>query len=211
MKSLTTIAFAMALSVGVLPVGFAEGPVAPSPAAAAPAAEADPDAKDRDYFTDLELVTQDGERVRFFTDVLKGHVVLINFIFTNCGHACPLLTRSLVSVADLLGDDVGKSVRFISISIDPARDDPAAMKAFAEKHGANRPGWLFLTGEQANIDRIVKKLGSYSPDVEAHSTAVLAGNVPEHHWTKIVPNLPPQAIAERMRALMGKGFSAAGG
>ncbi len=156
-------------------------------------------------------MNQDGERVRFFTDVLQDHVVLINFIFTNCGNACPLLTRSLASAADLLGDDMGKTVRFVSISIDPARDDPAAMKAFAEKHGANRPGWLFLTGEQANIDRIVKKLGSYSPDVEAHSTAVLAGNVPEHHWTKIVPNLPPQAIAERMRELMGKGITAAGG
>lgn len=189
-----------------MPVALAEEPAVP-----AVAADADPNAREREYFTDLELVTQDGERVRFFTDVLKDHVVLINFIFTNCGSACPLLTRSLVSVADLLGDDVGKSVRFISISIDPARDDPAAMKAFAEKHGANRPGWLFLTGEQENIDRIVKKLGSYSPDVEAHSTAVLAGNVPERHWTKIVPNLPPQAIAERMRALMGKGFSAIGG
>jgi cytochrome oxidase Cu insertion factor (SCO1/SenC/PrrC family) len=187
----------------------AGGASAPPPESSA--ATIDPLDKDRGYFTDLELVTQDGERVHFFTDVLKDHVVLINFIFTNCGSACPLLTRSLVSVADLLGDDLGKSVRFVSISIDPARDDPAAMKAFAEKHGANRPGWVFLTGEQTNIDQIVKKLGSYSPDVEAHSTAVLAGNVPERHWTKIVPNLPPAAIAERMRQLMGKGITAAGG
>lgn len=206
MKSRYLSVVSLIASLSIMPVALAEEPAAP-----AVAADADPNAREREYFTDLELVTQDGERVRFFTDVLKDHVVLINFIFTNCGSACPLLTRSLVSVADLLGDDVGKSVRFISISIDPARDDPAAMKAFAEKHGANRPGWLFLTGEQENIDRIVKKLGSYSPDVEAHSTAVLAGNVPERHWTKIVPNLPPQAIAERMRALMGKGFSAIGG
>ena len=211
MKSLYLSVFSLLLPLSFPPMALAEGPVAASPPAAAPAAEADPDAKDRDYFTDLELVTQDGERVRFFSDVLKDHVVLINFIFTNCGHACPLLTRSLVSVADQLGEDLGKSVRFISISIDPARDDPAAMKAFAEKHGANRPGWLFLTGEQANIDPIVKRLGAYSPDVEAHSTAVLAGNVKERHWTKIVPNLPPQAIAERMRELMGKGITAAGG
>jgi cytochrome oxidase Cu insertion factor (SCO1/SenC/PrrC family) len=214
MKSSQSLACLFALSLGAASAGLAQDQAAfPPPASpvTATAQGTDPDAKERDYFTDLELVTQDGESVRFFTDVLKDHVVLINFIFTNCGSACPLLTRSLASVADLLGDDVGKSVRFVSISIDPERDDPGAMKAFAEKHGANRPGWLFLTGEKTKIDLIVKKLGQYQPDVEAHSTMVLAGNVPERHWIKIVPNQPPPAIAERMRELMGKGFTAFGG
>ena len=212
MKSLQSLACLFALSLGAATAGLAEGQATPTPPSSpATANAADPDARERDYFTDLELVTQDGESVRFFTDVLKDHVVLINFIFTNCGSACPLLTRSLSSVADLLGDDMGETVRFISISIDPERDDPAAMKAFAEKHGANRPGWLFLTGDKAKIDLVVKKLGQYQPDVEAHSTLVLAGNVPERHWTKILPNQPPRAIAERMRALMGKGLTAVGG
>lgn len=211
MKSPQSLACLFALSLGAASPVLAQDQAGPPPPATATAQGADPDAKERGYFTDLELVTQDGESVRFFTDVLKDHVVLINFIFTNCGSACPLLTHSLAQVADLLGDDMGKTVRFVSISIDPERDDPAAMKTFAEKHGANRPGWLFLTGDKATVDTIVKKLGQYHPDVEAHSTTVLAGNVPERHWTKIVPNQPPPAIAERMRALMGKGLTAVGG
>ena len=48
----------------------------------------------RGYFTNLELVNQDGETVRFFDDVLKDKVVVINFIFTNCGGACPI-SRSI--------------------------------------------------------------------------------------------------------------------
>ncbi len=169
------------------------------------------DDKDRTYFTDLELVTQDGETVRFYTDVLKDQVVLISFIFTNCGNACPMQTRSLVDVSELLGEEARKSVRFISISIDPERDTPAAMKAFAIKHGADQPGWLFLTGEPAKVNQVVKKLGQYTPDVEAHSTLLLAGNLRERHWIKVQPNLAPQGIAERLRELLGTGISSAGG
>jgi cytochrome oxidase Cu insertion factor (SCO1/SenC/PrrC family) len=211
MKSLQTLVCVFALTLGVAPGGFAHEPVASPPPATSNTPASDPDERERSYFTDLELVTQDGERVKFFDDVLKDHVVLITFIFTNCDHACPLITRTMVGVAELLGDDLGKSVRFVSISIDPTRDDPAAMKAFAQKQGADKPGWMFLTGDQASIDSIVKKLGQYSPDVEAHSTMLLAGNVKERHWTKMMPNLPPPAIAERMRGLMGKGLTAAGG
>ena len=47
----------------------------------------------REYFTDTILVTQDGEEVRFFTDVLKDQVVAINFIFTHCLGACPMITE----------------------------------------------------------------------------------------------------------------------
>lgn len=196
---------AMMVSVAVV----AEESQAPA-AGQSPSAAAQ-EAKDRDYFSDNELMTQDGEVVRFFTDVIKDQVVLINFMFTNCGSACPLQTRSLVQVAGLLGDEVGRSVRFVSISIDPERDTPDAMKAFAIKHGADQAGWLFLTGEPVKVNQVVKKLGQYSPDVEAHSTLLLAGNVKDRHWVKIPPNLPPQGIAERLRGLLGMGLTGAGG
>jgi len=47
----------------------------------------------------------------------------------------------------------------------------------------------------------VKKLGSYTDDVEAHTTMVLAANVRTAHWTKIPPNVPPNGIVERLRLL----------
>jgi cytochrome oxidase Cu insertion factor (SCO1/SenC/PrrC family) len=157
MKSSQSLACLFALSLGVAAASLAEGQATPAaPTSPATGNAADPDARERDYFTDVELVTQDGESVRFFTDVLKDHVVLINFIFTNCGSACPLLTRSLASVADLLGDDMGKSVRFISISVDPERDDPAAA-ASALISGERFTRWSAPFGAALQSDRTLWK------------------------------------------------------
>jgi cytochrome oxidase Cu insertion factor (SCO1/SenC/PrrC family) len=155
----------------------------------------------RTYFTDLELVTQNGEAVRFYSDVLKDRVVLINFVFTRCQDACPMLVHKLLKVKELLGEKLGETVYFVSISIDPERDTPEDMKAFAEQQKAQMNGWIFLTGTPDNVNHIVKKLGQYSPDVEAHSTLLLAGNVRTRHWMKIPPNIPPGGIAEKLRLL----------
>jgi len=160
------------------------------------------DEKARTYFTNLEVIDQDGRRLRFYDDVLKGKVVAINFIFTNCQGACPLMTRQLTLVRDMLGADVGEKVNFVSISIDPIRDTPSALKQFAETHDADQGGWTFLTGDPDNLERIVKKLGQYSDEVEAHSTLLLAANVRTAHWTKIPPNVPPNGVAQRLRVLV---------
>src|SRR3954466_1919498 len=119
------------------------------PATADPAAERVQ--KQRTYFTDTELVTQDGARVRFFSDVLRDQVVVIHFIFTHCPDACPLLTQKLVQAKAKLGDALGHGVRFVSISVDPARDTPAELRAFARRQGAVSRGWTFLTGEPARL------------------------------------------------------------
>ena len=97
----------------------------------APVDEAGAEEKARKYFTDLEVVDQNGRRLRFYTDVLKGRVVLINFVFTNCPDACPMITQKLVQVRNQLVDSVKDDIWFVSISVDPERDTPASMKAFA--------------------------------------------------------------------------------
>jgi len=157
--------------------------------------------KAREYFSNIEVIDQDGQRLKFYDDVLKDKVVAINFIFTNCQGACPLMTRNLTLVRDLLGPDVGDKIYFVSISIDPIRDTPAAMKEFAETHHADQAAWRFITGDPDDLAAIVKRLGQYADDVEAHSTLLLAANVRTAHWTKIPPNIPPNGIVERLRLL----------
>jgi cytochrome oxidase Cu insertion factor (SCO1/SenC/PrrC family) len=159
----------------------------------------------RDYFTNIELVNQDGKTVRFFDDVLKDKVVVVNFIFTNCEGACPLMTHKLTLVRDKLEGHIGKPIQFVSLSLDPQRDTPAAMKEFSKKHNADHEGWVFLTGKPDHLDAIIKRLGQYTNDIEAHSTLVLAGNVNAAHWIKILPQEQPPAIAEKLRDLMGDG------
>jgi cytochrome oxidase Cu insertion factor (SCO1/SenC/PrrC family) len=157
--------------------------------------------KARDYFSNIEVIDQDGQRLKFYDDVLKDKVVAINFIFTNCQGACPLMTRHLTLVRDLLGPEVGEKIHFVSISIDPIRDTPAAMKEFAETHHADQAAWRFITGDPDDLAAIVKRLGQYNDNVEAHSTLLLAANVRTAHWTKIPPNVPPNGVVERLRLL----------
>lgn len=172
----------------------------------APASNAEDEVeRARGYFSNLELINQDGETVRFFDDVLKDKVVVISFIFTNCEGACPLITHKLTQVRDRIEGLIGDPVHFVSLSIDPARDTPAAMKEFAETHQADHSGWTFLTGDAENLDNIIKRLGQYTTDIEAHSTMLLAGNVNEAHWIKIQPHEQPPQIAEKIRLLAEDG------
>ena len=187
-----------ALSIGVLLSALFAGLAFAATSAEQLAAEQ----KARDYFTNLEVFDQDGKSLRFYDDVLKDKVVAINFIFTNCQGACPLMTRQMTMVRDMLGVDLGTDIHFVSISIDPVRDTPAAMKEFAETHDADQAGWRFVTGNPDNLAFIVKRLGQYTDDVEAHSTLLIAANVRTAHWTKIPPNVPPNGVVERLRMLI---------
>lgn len=158
--------------------------------------------KARNYFTNLEVIDQDGRKLRFYDDVLRDKVVAINFIFTNCQGACPLMTRHLTLVRDSLGAEIGKDIHFVSISVDPVRDTPAAMKEFAQTHDADQAGWRFLTGNPEYLEAIVAKLGQYTEELEAHSTLLIAANVRTAHWTKIAPNVPPDGVVQRLRLLI---------
>lgn len=157
----------------------------------------------RTYFTDTRLLTQEGQSVRFYSDVLADRVVLINVIFTHCDDACPLITRKLREVRDRLGARFGKEVHFISISIDPERDTPQALKAFARTQGVDVAGWTFLTGDKADVSRVLARLGQLTPSVDEHSTLLIAGNVGAKRWSKIRPDAPVVAITERLQLLAG--------
>jgi protein SCO1 len=139
------------------------------------------------YFPNVELTNQDGKTVRFYDDLLKGKIVVIDLIYTNCQYACPLETARLAQVQRILGDRVGKDIFFYSISIDPRRDTPKQLKEYAEKFHAG-PSWLFLTGKKEDIDLISTKLGLYSdPDPankDGHTPDVLLGNEVTGQWIK---------------------------
>lgn len=194
-----------ALVVGGAAAAAHDGRAAPAqkdaiaPVAGTAAAAGTRDA--RAYFTDLELRTHDGRKVRFYSDVLEGRTVLINVIYTNCRDACPLITQRLNEVRALIGERFGRDVHFVTLTSDPERDSPATLREFAAKQSADVAGWTFLTGERGNVEHILKKLGQFSQTVEAHSTLLIAGNVGAKRWSKIRPDAPPLAIAERLKLL----------
>ncbi|NMG75653.1 SCO family protein [Aromatoleum diolicum] len=163
----------------------------------------------RAYFSDTLLLTQDGRQVKFYSDVLKDRVVLLNVVFTNCKDACPLITRKLKEVRAALGEPLASKVHFISISSDPEKDSPQALKAFAAKNEADNPNWTFLTGDKANVDFVLARLGQLGESPEGHSTLLIAGDVGAKRWNKIRPDAAPVAIAERLKMLADPVASAA--
>ena len=158
--------------------------------------------KARNYFTDTEVVDQNGKKMRFYSDVLKDRVVLISFIFTNCEFACPMQAQKLKQARALMVPAVRDEVWFVTLSVDPERDTPEAMKKFAERQGVDESRWIFLTGDKKNLEFLVKRLGQYTPDIESHTTLMLAGNTRTRHWTRVLPMVPPDGIAQQMRSLV---------
>ncbi len=164
----------------------------------APASEA----KARKYFTDRPVVTQNGDVLRFYTDVLKGRIVVVSLFYTECTGSCPLTTQKLAEVQELLGDAMGRDYFFVSVSVDSKTDRPDVLKTYAEKFGA-KDGWLFLTGEEADLKQITRRLGQADANFAAHNPFFMLGNVPRAHWTRMRPNMPAEAIVARLRLLAG--------
>ena len=132
---------------------------------------------------DIELLDQNGRKIHFYTDLVKGRTVVINFIFTTCTTICPPLGATFARVQKELGDKVGRDVRFISISVDPATDTPERLKAWGAKFHAG-DGWTLLTGNKPQVDELLRALGAFSARREDHSPTVLIGNDAHGAWTR---------------------------
>jgi protein SCO1/2 len=137
----------------------------------------------RKYFTDVVLLNQNGERMRLYSDLLQGKVVIINSFFATCQGSCLPMNRNLEKVQEALGDHVGKDVFIISISVDPEVDTPASLREYAKKLHA-RPGWYFLTGDRQNVDFALNKLGQYVNNKQDHLNIFIIGNERTGLWKK---------------------------
>jgi protein SCO1/2 len=106
------------------------------------------------------LTTQEGQRLSL--QELRGKVVAVTFIYTSCADTCPLLTAKLVRLQSRFGAEFGAKVFFVAVTVDPERDTPEVLKHYAQTHGANLAGWVFLTGTAAEIRQVARRYGVYS-------------------------------------------------
>lgn len=132
---------------------------------------------------DVELLDQNGNKIHFYTDLVKGKTVAINFIFTTCTTICPPLGATFARIQKELGERVGRDVRLISISVDPATDTPERMKAWAAKFHAAE-GWTLVTGAKPDVDRLLLALGAATASPADHTPTVLIGNDAAGQWTR---------------------------
>lgn len=157
---------------------------------------------DRDpakYFTNLPLITQDRGPVRFYEDLVKGRIVLINSFFTACRDVCSPMTHNLAQAQQRLSAASGIGpVQIISLSVDAVADTPEVLTDYARRHGA-LPGWSFVTGKKENVDWVLHKLGLHVPDKEQHQAALWIGNDRTQTWLKLHALATPDAIVSAVR------------
>src|SRR5262249_39066904 len=116
-------------------------------------------------FPNVLLRTQDNKAVRFYDDLIKGKIVVINMFYAECKSLCPLMTENLKQVQELLGDRVGQDVFMYSITLNPEHDGPRQLKEYASMHHI-KPGWTLLTGASRDIEKLRRKLGFTDLDPE---------------------------------------------
>ncbi len=153
----------------------------PEPALPPPAGPVSPARK---YFSDVELVDQNGQSHRLYSDLLQGKVVVVDAFFTTCTGACPVLGQKMAALQEWLGGRLGKDVYLLSFTVDPQTDTPAKLKEYAQQLGA-KPGWYFLTGKKENVDWALYKLGHYVEQKQDHTNLLIIGNEPTGLWKKV--------------------------
>ncbi|HLR80155.1 MAG TPA: SCO family protein [Bacillota bacterium] len=93
---------------------------------------------------DFTFTNQDGEKVS--KSDLEGEFWVADFIFTNCTTVCPPMTSNMANLQDQLKEAGLEDVRLVSFSVDPERDKPETLKAYAAKRGGTFENWDLLTG-----------------------------------------------------------------
>jgi protein SCO1 len=157
------------------------------------------------HFPDVELTTHEQKPVRFYSDLIQGKKVVIQFMYAHCKGVCLPVTDNLVRVQELLAPRVGRDLFFYSITLEPKVDTPEDLRRYADAHGVG-PGWLFLTGRPEDCETLRRNLGFTDPDpaldadVSNHSGNLLFGNEPLMLWAACPGQADAEWIAKSIRA-----------
>ena len=158
---------------------------------------------------DFALTAQDGKPLAKAD--LAGKVVVVSFVFTTCNGTCPATTMRLAEAARLLDKEgVGPDrARFVSITLDPARDTPAALRKYMTLYEIDPRRWAFLTGPVAQVEKVHAAWGMWArptPTGIDHPSRVFLvdgrGRVREIYNLDF---LKPEWLAEDVRLLLAEG------
>ncbi len=155
------------------------------------------------------VVTQHGRTVRLYDDLLRDRLVVIQFAYTTCTGSCPSTAARLVEVRRLLDDELRREVRFLTFTLDPERDGPAELRAYAERIGAGE-GWTFVTGARADLRTIRRFFGlrerdpALDEDPRQHAATLVVGDVARDRWATMAALARSVRIADLVRRTAGR-------
>jgi len=150
---------------------------------------------------DTPMVDHTGRSVQFYTDLVKGRVVVIDFIFTRCQTICPTLSTIFTQLQPLVSD---RPVQLISISVDPVNDKPAQLAEWARRYGAG-PNWTLVTGDKPDVDNLLKALGAFTADKYSHTPLIMIGDDRTGTWRRLSGITPAEQIKDAIEAVARAG------
>jgi protein SCO1/2 len=127
-------------------------------AAACLACQPQPDLDVFGRLPDFQLTDQTG--ATFASTSLAGRVTLLDFVYTHCTDACPLLSATFQQAQGKFSDDklLGERVMLVSLSVDPQHDTPAVLAEYGQQFKADAAGWKFLSGDWDQVYDLVTGL-----------------------------------------------------
>jgi len=127
--------------------------------------------------------TSEGKHLRFYADLIKGKVVLVNYMAIRNEKASPV-TAKLLEISRCLGVKLGSEIHIVSITSDPKHDTPARLRAFAKRMGVPGKGWQFvrMSGESSMLVSARLHRHPMAPNPNSHIGVVSYGNEPVGLW-----------------------------
>lgn len=170
-----------------------------------PATETAATAQKRSYLTNATLTNYDGRKFKFYDDLMKGKIAIVNMMYAKCDGICMPTTMNLVKVQKLLreryGARFGREIVMYSATLKPEQDSAEVLRKYAITHGAG-PGWLFLTGKPDDIEQLRRAQGYVDLDPQldkariSHTGNVRYGNEARTIWSACPGLSKPAAIVE---------------
>lgn len=139
-----------------------------------------------------------GREVRLISDVIRNRAVAVSFFFTGCSTICPIQSSVLTRTQALLAKEMGRRVAFVSISIDPFGDTPAAIRRFAGAHSAG-PNWHFLKASVSTTDAIRRGFDAFASTRNDHPPVLAIGRAGTSAWSRLYGLPQPRAVADELR------------
>ena len=139
------------------------------------------------HFPNVLLTAHTGEQVRFYDDLIKDKIVVINFMYVKCEGVCPGITANLVRLQKLLGARLGRDIFMYSFTLKPEEDSPEVLRRYATAYRV-KEGWTFYTGPPDDMELLRRKLGFTDPDPRLdadksnHIGNIRYGNEPLQLW-----------------------------
>lgn len=177
-----TIAVLLLLACPLL-LAVPAGKTAPAPAATVAPAPRFTRSLTRVEVPDLFAVDQDGRSVSLSGVLDRREPVVVSFFFASCGSICPVMTATLAAMREELARD-GRTVRTVSITVDPEQDTPDVLKSYSRRFSAG-PGWSFLTAQPATTLAILKAFGAESGGKFNHRPLYFFRAARSDSWVRI--------------------------